>query len=150
LDDGLVRSIGSRITDELADFIIKSKLLFIGSRSKDLDPMHAGGLDASHKAGKAGFIRIVDETTIEFDDFPGNNLFNTNGNVHEDGRTALAIVDFEQGLMVHLSATASIVWNNDHRSLRFKLHEIQSQPVKLGIRCGSHRIQQIGMVTAHA
>lgn len=39
-----------------------------------------GGADASHRGGMPGFVRFVDEGTLEFPDYAGNAMFNTLGN----------------------------------------------------------------------
>ena len=57
---------------------------FIASRSAELDPSRGGGVDISHRGGAPGFVRWADDGTVVFDDVPGNNFFNTLGNIASD------------------------------------------------------------------
>lgn len=40
-----------------------------------------GTPDAAHRGGNPGFVHVVDERTLLFPDYPGNNMFNTFGNL---------------------------------------------------------------------
>ena len=69
-----------------------------------------GGADASHRGGRPGFVRVLDETTLEFPDYPGNNMFNTLGNLLGHPRAGLLFVDFETGDTVQLTGRADVLW----------------------------------------
>jgi predicted pyridoxine 5'-phosphate oxidase superfamily flavin-nucleotide-binding protein len=56
----------------------------------------AGNADASHRGGNPGFVR-TDGERIYWLDFPGNNMFNTLGNVQSNREAALFFPDFETG-----------------------------------------------------
>jgi PPOX class probable FMN-dependent enzyme len=49
----------------------------------------AGGLDASPRGGPAGFVRVLDEKTIAFADWPGNNRIESMRNLVDDDRLGL-------------------------------------------------------------
>lgn len=68
------------------------------------------GLDASHRGGHAGFLRLRGHDTIEWDDYPGNGMFQSNGNLIVDPRAALAIPLFDQGDLLLLTGEAAIEW----------------------------------------
>lgn len=55
----------------------------------------AFGVDASHRGGAPGFVRVIDGRTFEFPDYSGNYLFKTLGNLMVDPRAALLFPDFE-------------------------------------------------------
>jgi predicted pyridoxine 5'-phosphate oxidase superfamily flavin-nucleotide-binding protein len=67
------------------------------------------GNDASHRGGPAGFVR-ADHNTVEWPDFPGNNMFNSFGNLAVDPTAALLFIDFDTGAALHLSGTAAVEW----------------------------------------
>ena len=56
-----------------------------------------GGADASHRGGRPGFVRVLGDSTLELSDYPGNNMFNTLGNLTGHPRVGLLFVDFETG-----------------------------------------------------
>jgi predicted pyridoxine 5'-phosphate oxidase superfamily flavin-nucleotide-binding protein len=69
---------------------------------------HRTGADASHRGGPAGFVTVHPDGGLSFPDFPGNNMFNTLGNLAVDPRVGLLFVDFEQGGVVQVTGTASL------------------------------------------
>lgn len=68
------------------------------------------GADVSHRGGRAGFVRVVDGSCIEFPDFAGNRFFNTLGNIEATGRAGLLFIDFSDGSVVSLSGDAIVDW----------------------------------------
>jgi predicted pyridoxine 5'-phosphate oxidase superfamily flavin-nucleotide-binding protein len=67
------------------------------------------GSDASHRGGPRGFVRVEDGQ-LWWPDYPGNNLFNSFGNLSIDPEAALLFPDFSTGRTLQLSGTAEIAW----------------------------------------
>ncbi|MEM7352116.1 MAG: pyridoxamine 5'-phosphate oxidase family protein [Acidobacteriota bacterium] len=84
-----------------------------------------GGADASHRGGPPGFVRWIDEKTLEFADYAGNNLFNTLGNLVLNPRLGLLHVDFESGDILQLTG---------HVELIDEVAETSSYPGSAGLR----------------
>jgi hypothetical protein len=72
------------------------------------------GSDTSHRGGAPGFVR-VDGDRLWWRDYPGNNLFNSFGNLAVDPEAALLFLDFDTGRTLHLSGTAEIEWEETGR-----------------------------------
>ncbi len=68
----------------------------------------ARGTDASHRGGPAGFVRVEDDQTLWWPDYPGNNMFNSLGNLAVDPAAALLFIDFATGRTLHLSGRAAL------------------------------------------
>ncbi|MEL7247025.1 MAG: pyridoxamine 5'-phosphate oxidase family protein [Bacteroidota bacterium] len=68
----------------------------------------AGKADASYRGGKAGFVEILANGQLRIPDYPGNSLFNSLGNIHENPNTSLLFVDFEQGNVLQLTGKATL------------------------------------------
>jgi predicted pyridoxine 5'-phosphate oxidase superfamily flavin-nucleotide-binding protein len=68
------------------------------------------GVDASHRGGPAGFVRVTG-TRLWWPDYPGNNMFNSFGNLAVDPSAALLFVDFGTGDVLQLSGTAAVRWD---------------------------------------
>lgn len=47
-----------------------------------------------HKGGPKGFVHVLDDRTLAFPDFPGNQQYVSAGNIDRDGRVCLFFVDF--------------------------------------------------------
>jgi predicted pyridoxine 5'-phosphate oxidase superfamily flavin-nucleotide-binding protein len=67
-----------------------------------------GGADASHRGGFPGFVRVLGPDRLAFDDYPGNGMFNTLGNLLENPRAGLLHVDFTTGDVLQLSGQARV------------------------------------------
>jgi predicted pyridoxine 5'-phosphate oxidase superfamily flavin-nucleotide-binding protein len=69
-----------------------------------------GGSDASHRGGPAGFVRVDSPRQLWWPDYPGNNMFNSFGNLAVDDAAALLFIDFDTGATLQLSGTAQVQW----------------------------------------
>jgi predicted pyridoxine 5'-phosphate oxidase superfamily flavin-nucleotide-binding protein len=67
-----------------------------------------GGADASHRGGRPGFVRALGEDRLAFENYPGNGMFNTLGNLVEHPRAGLLFVDFEAGDVLQITGRARI------------------------------------------
>lgn len=69
------------------------------------------GNDASHRGGAAGFVHATPEH-VWWPDYPGNNLFNSLGNLTADPAAALLFLDFHTGTALQLAGTAAPLWDD--------------------------------------
>ena len=67
------------------------------------------GADASHRGGPTGFVR-TDGGVLWWPDLPGNNMFNSLGNLAVDPAAALLFIDWTDGSVLALSGTATVEW----------------------------------------
>jgi uncharacterized protein len=77
-----------------------------------------GGADASHRGGPAGFVRL-DGGVLRWPDFPGNNMFNSLGNLAVDPTASLLFIDFVHGRTLQLTGDAELEWTPSGRGVRF-------------------------------
>jgi hypothetical protein len=68
------------------------------------------GSDTSHRGGAPGFVR-VDGGRLWWPDYPGNNLFNSFGNLAGDPEASRLFFDFDTGRTLQLSGTAEVDWD---------------------------------------
>jgi predicted pyridoxine 5'-phosphate oxidase superfamily flavin-nucleotide-binding protein len=73
----------------------------------------AGGVDASHRGGNPGFVRVMNEHTLRIPDYPGNSMFNTLGNFALNPRAGLLFLDFERSRVLQLVGRPEIRWDLD-------------------------------------
>jgi predicted pyridoxine 5'-phosphate oxidase superfamily flavin-nucleotide-binding protein len=74
------------------------------------------GADASHRGGRPGFVHVVDERRLLFPDYPGNNYFNSLGNIASYPRAGLLVPDFVSGDALQVSGVATILWDDPMRA----------------------------------
>jgi predicted pyridoxine 5'-phosphate oxidase superfamily flavin-nucleotide-binding protein len=68
------------------------------------------GNDSSHRGGPAGFVR-VENGMLWWPDYPGNNMFNSFGNLAVDPSASLLFLDFRTGAALQLSGRAELDWS---------------------------------------
>ncbi len=90
--------------------IEQADTFFIASAAKSLGSDERHGADMSHRGGEPGFVKILEDGSVIFPDFKGNNHYNTLGNIHSNPVAGLLFVDFETGDVLQLSGQAEIVW----------------------------------------
>lgn len=66
------------------------------------------GADASHRGGPPGFVTIESPTRLSWPDYPGNNMFNSLGNLVVHPPCGLLFVDFIRGATLQLRGTARV------------------------------------------
>ena len=71
------------------------------------------GVDASHRGGNPGFVRVVDDRRIRTPDYPGNCMYNTLGNFVVNAKAGLIFVDFERHRTLQLIGRPEILWDED-------------------------------------
>lgn len=93
-------------------FIEQADTFFVASRTKTFSEDIRSGIDASHRGGKPGFIKVTGNKLC-FPDFSGNKFFNTLGNIVSDGRVGLVFPNYANGDAIFATGWAEIQWNND-------------------------------------
>lgn len=101
------------ISSEARRIIERVDTFFISSRTTEVDDDPRSGVDASHRGGRPGFVRVIDDHVVAFPDFVGNRIFNTLGNIQADGRVGMIFTDFETGDAVFLTGSAEIIWDEE-------------------------------------
>lgn len=110
---------GNELRPQDIDLVQAADTFFLGTTHPD------SGNDASHRGGPAGFVRVASDG-LWWPDFPGNNMFNSFGNLIVDPTAALLFVDFRSGATLQLTGTASVHWDTEPgaRRVMFAPHEV--------------------------
>ncbi|SFH74539.1 pyridoxamine 5'-phosphate oxidase family protein [Albimonas pacifica] len=136
----------ARVSDALsaaqAAWIGRADTMFLASGwSGEAAGEAAGGYDASHRGGPAGFVRVEGARALSFPDYAGNNYFNTLGNLLRDPRVGLVFVDFATGSLLHLTGRAEIDWHaqasadpDARRLVRIAVEQVIERPGALSLR----------------
>ncbi|MEM7407210.1 MAG: pyridoxamine 5'-phosphate oxidase family protein [Pseudomonadota bacterium] len=112
----------SRLGRDPTGLLARADTFFIatGVDSGGAGAADSGGFDVGHRGGPPGLLEVESERRVAFLDFPGNNFFNTIGNLSVDPRVGLLVVDFESGGLLHMAGRAMVQWlaQDDGRSQR--------------------------------
>lgn len=93
----------TRITPELADFIAAQTSVFLATASAEGQPY------IQHRGGPAGFLHVLDDRTIGFADFAGNRQYITLGNLGENPKAYLFLIDYAQRRRIKIWGEARMV-----------------------------------------
>jgi uncharacterized protein len=124
----------ARETRRASSLDARTRALVAGADTFFIATWHpAGGADASHRGGRPGFVRVLDERTLEFPDYPGNNMFNTLGNLVGHPRAGLLFVDFERGDLLQLTGHAQVQWEPE-TAVRVTIEDVRETPAGSSLR----------------
>jgi uncharacterized protein len=91
------------VTADLAGFLAEVRSFYLATASADGQPY------VQHRGGPPGFLRVVDERTLGFADFRGNRQYITTGNLAENGKAFIFVMDYAQRRRVKLWGRARVV-----------------------------------------
>lgn len=95
------------ITADLKDEIEAQISVFMATASADGQPY------VQHRGGPPGFLHVLDERTIAFADFTGNRQFISQGNLSENAKAQLFLIDYAHQRRIKIWGTARVVEADD-------------------------------------
>jgi hypothetical protein len=93
----------THITPDLAAFVAAQTSVFFATANRDGQPY------IQHRGGPAGFLRVLDERTIGFVDFAGNRQYITQGNLADNPRAFLFLIDYAHRRRIKIWGEARVV-----------------------------------------
>lgn len=87
---------------DLAAFISEQTSFFLATANAEGQPY------IQHRGGPPGFLRVLDERTLGFADFRGNRQYITTGNLAENPRVHLFLIDYEHRQRVKIWGEARV------------------------------------------
>ena len=90
----------TEITDDLAAFIAAQRSFFLATANAEGQPY------IQHRGGPPGFLRVLDARTLGFADFRGNRQHISEGNLIENPRAFLFLIDYATRSRIKIWGTA--------------------------------------------
>lgn len=97
----------TEIDEQLVDFLADIDTAFLATANAGGQPY------VQHRGGPKGFIRALDEHTLGFVDFAGNRQYISTGNLTENDKVCLFLMDYAHKRRVKLWGTAKTVSMTD-------------------------------------
>jgi predicted pyridoxine 5'-phosphate oxidase superfamily flavin-nucleotide-binding protein len=97
------RGWNTTITADLAGFIAERDSFYLGTASADGQPY------IQHRGGKRGFLKVLDEKTLAFADFSGNRQYVSMGNLSENDRAFIFLMDYPNRRRIKVWGRAEFV-----------------------------------------
>ena len=91
------------IDPNLAGFIAGMRSFYLATANNDGQPY------IQHRGGPPGFLRVIDDKTLAFAYFSGNRQYISTGNLAENPRALLFLMDYENRQRVKIWGTARVI-----------------------------------------
>jgi len=94
------------IDEELAAFIAEQRSFYLATASANGQPY------IQHRGGPKGVLRVLDDRTLGFADFAGNRQYISTGNLAENPKAMIFLMDYANRRRVKIWGTARVVEND--------------------------------------
>lgn len=95
------------VTPELRHFLSSLDMFYLGTANAEGQPY------IQYRGGSPGFLRVIDESTLGFAEFGGNRQYITLGNLRENPRAFLFLIDYVNRSRIKLWGEAHVVEGDD-------------------------------------
>jgi uncharacterized protein len=93
----------TEIDENLAAFLADANSLYFATASADGQPY------IQHRGGPRGFVKILDHRTLAFADYSGNRQYITQGNLTENPKAHIFLMDYARRRRVKIWGEARVV-----------------------------------------
>jgi predicted pyridoxine 5'-phosphate oxidase superfamily flavin-nucleotide-binding protein len=93
----------TEIDEDLAAFLAETNSLFFATASADGQPY------IQHRGGPKGFVKVLDKNTLAFADYSGNRQYITQGNLSENPKANIFVMDYAHRRRVKIWGEARVV-----------------------------------------
>ncbi len=93
----------TNVTPELEAFLADLDMFYLGTANAEGQPY------IQYRGGSPGFLRKIDEKTLGFADFAGNRQYITLGNLSENPRAFIFLMDYVRSRRIKLWGKARVV-----------------------------------------
>src|SRR3954453_2587317 len=91
------------VTPDLADYLADLDMFYLGTANAEGQPY------IQYRGGPPGFLKTIDEGTLGFADFAGNQQYVTLGNLSENPKAFLFLMDYANSRRIKVWGTARVV-----------------------------------------
>jgi len=112
------------VTPELAEFLAHRDSAYFATANASGQPY------IQHRGGPQGFIRVIDEKTLGFVDYTGNQQYITTGNLAENDRAFIFLMDYAERRRVKLWGRARVVEDDPELMKRLMPEHYDAHPLQ--------------------
>lgn len=94
------------ITADLAEFLADLDMFYLGTSNAQGQPY------IQYRGGPQGFLKVIDEHTLAFADFGGNRQYITLGNLSDNPKAFIFLMDYAHARRIKLWGNARVVEND--------------------------------------
>lgn len=96
----------TKVSPDLAGFIASLDMFYLGTVNGEGQPY------IQYRGGPTGFLRVIDDQTLGFADFGGNRQYITLGNLSENPKAFIFLMDYVNRQRIKVWGQAEVIENN--------------------------------------
>ena len=112
----------TEIDDNLAGLLGQTNSFYLATASADGQPY------IQHRGGPKGFNKLLDKTTLAFADFSGNRQYITQGNLSENPKSYIFVMDYAHRRRVKIWGEARVVDDDPALTASLMPHGYKARP----------------------
>jgi hypothetical protein len=93
----------TEVDDNLAAFLAEANSFYLATANAEGQPY------IQHRGGPKGFLKVLDKTTLAFADYSGNRQFISQGNLSENPKAYIFVMDYAHRRRVKIWGEARVV-----------------------------------------
>lgn len=93
----------SEITEQLTHFLSRMDSFYLSTSNASGQPY------TQHRGGPKGFLKTIDNKTLAFADFSGNKQYITTGNLNENNKSFIFLMDYPSKTRIKIWGTAKVI-----------------------------------------
>lgn len=113
------------IDQMLADFVAQRDSLYLGTASADGRPY------IQHRGGPKGFLKVLDSKTLAFADYSGNRQYISVGNLSENDKAFIFLMDYPDRARIKIWGRAKFVENDPALLAKVRTHDYKARPERV-------------------
>lgn len=110
------------ITPDLAEFVGAQTSIFLATANAEGQPY------VQHRGGPAGFLCVLDDKTIAFVDYAGNRQYITAGNLADNPKAYLFLIDYAKQRRIKIWGTARVIAGDAELTARLMPENYKARP----------------------
>ena len=115
----------TEIDDKLAGFLANTNSFYLATATADGHPY------IQHRGGPKGFIRILDKNTLAFADYAGNRQYITQGNLSENPKANIFLMDYAHRRRVKIWGEARVIEDDPALTASLMPKDYKARPEKV-------------------
>ncbi len=104
----------TKITSDLASFLEQLDMFYLGTANAEGQPY------IQYRGGPSGFLNAIDEQTLGFADFGGNRQYITLGNLSENPKAFIFLMDYVNRQRIKLWGRAEVIEGDEELNSRLR------------------------------
>ena len=115
----------SDVTPDLSRFIAERDSFYLGTASAEGQPY------VQHRGGPRGFLKVLDVHTLGFADFSGNRQYISMGNLEENSRAFIFLMDYPSRTRIKLWGRAEVLEDDPQKLKELADLHYQATPERI-------------------